>query len=286
MYEAFYGFHAKPFSLLPDPRFMYPSDQHRMALDVLECGLMNRLGIVVVTGEAGSGKTTVVRQLLREMDRSLVIGLLANTYPGMGSLLPWVLEAYQLQYDGSNAAQQYHALVEFLLAQYAQGRHGVLIVDEAQNLDDAMLEQLRVLSNINADQDQVLQLILVGQPELRETLQQPRHRAFAQRVGAEYHIEPLAMGEVQVYIRHRLACAGGDPELFDAAACKLIAYRSGGIPRLINTLCDTALVYGFAEQAARIDAGIVRDLVRDKTRNGIVPLLSNPVDSLEPAAQL
>ena len=271
MYEEFYNFHTKPFSLLPDARFLYPSTGHRMALDVLEYGLLHRLGIVVVTGEVGSGKTTLLRYLLTRLDKDVTIGLISNTHPALGPLLPWILEAYDIKHDGAST-RQFHALLEHLLAQYAERRNVLLVIDEAQNLDNSMLEELRVLSNVNTDQDQILQIILIGQPELRSKLSQPACEAFAQRVAAEYHLQPLKADEVCAYIRHRLTFAGGEPDIFETDACRLIAHCSRGIPRLINSVCDLALVYGFAEQRSRIDISIVHDVVRDKLQGAIVPL--------------
>jgi general secretion pathway protein A len=270
MYENFYGFNTKPFSLLPDARFLYPSARHRSALDVLEYGLMHRVGVVVVTGEVGSGKTTLLRRLLAQRDDSLTVGLISNTYAGLAPLLPWILEAYGVPYDNAAPARQFHTLVEYLAAQYAQRRSVVLIVDEAQNLAGPALEELRVLTNINADQDQLLQLILVGQPELRATLRDPQREAFAQRIGAEYHLEALAPAEVQAYVRHRLTCAGGDPDLFSPDTYVPIARFSRGLPRLINSLCDLALVYGYAAERRRIDTDILIEVMQDKGRGAVV----------------
>jgi type II secretory pathway predicted ATPase ExeA len=173
----------------------------------------------------------------------------------------------------------YQAFMDYIIDQYARGKRTVLIVDEAQNMAAETLEELRMLSNVNADKDQVLQVILVGQKELRETLRRPDLIQFAQRIAVDYHLDPLLAEETPEYIRHRLATAGGDPELFEAEACARIHAASGGVPRLINLLCDTALVYGFAEQAARIGTELVEDVIREKQQGGLFPIQpERPVD--------
>lgn len=264
MYEQFYGFREKPFSLLPDPSFLYLGKRHRTALAMMQYGLMNQAGFSVITGEIGSGKTTLIRRLLNEMEQDVTVGLISNTHRSFGELLQWVLMAYGLGYKGKEKVELYETFVNFLIKEYAQNRRTVLIVDEAQNLAPETLEELRMLSNVNADKNQVLQLILVGQPELRRTLQRPDLEQFAQRVSVSYHLEALTLNETPEYIRHRLAAAGGDPELFETPTHAIIWYHSRGVPRVINTLCDTALVYGYAEQKPRIDAGILHDVVRDR----------------------
>lgn len=166
----------------------------------------------------------------------------------------------------------YQRFVDFVISEYAQGRRTVLIIDEAQNMSVETLEELRMLSNINADKDQALQVILSGQRELRETLRRPELVQFAQRIAVDYHLKPLSYDETSAYIQHRLKIAGGDPALFDTDACAAVFRYSGGIPRLINLLCDTALVYGYAEQKDRIDARLVTDVAREKQEGGIFPV--------------
>ena len=168
MYESFYGFREKPFSLLPDPGFLYFTRKHRLALAMLEYGLANQAGFTVISGDIGTGKTTLIRHLLNSLDQELTIGLITNTHQSIGELMQWVLLAFDLDYRDKSPVEMYRMLVDFVIEQYAQGRRTVLIVDEAQNLAVETLEELRMLSNINADKDQVLQIVLVGQPELRE----------------------------------------------------------------------------------------------------------------------
>ena len=262
MYETFYSFREKPFSLLPDPAFLFLARQHSTALAVLEYGLVNQAGFTVVTGEIGCGKTTLIRHVLNSLGQDITVGLLSNTQ--RGELLQWVLMAFGLDYRGKEKVALYETFLEFIIDEYAKNRRTVLIIDEAQNLGVDALEELRMLSNVNADKDQVLQLILVGQPELRATLSRPGLIQFAQRVAVDYFLVPLESEQIGSYIRHRLEIAGGDPALFKPEACQLVYHHSGGIPRLINLLCDTALVYGYAAGKQKIDVELVREVVQDK----------------------
>ena len=273
MYEAFYGFREKPFSIIPDPGFLYFSPKHRMAFDLLEYGLMNQAGFNVITGEIGTGKTTLIRHLLSQMGPDVTVGLISNTHQSFGELLQWILFAFNLEYRGKEKVEMFHTFLDFLVKQYGQNKRAVLIVDEAQNMAAETLEELRMLSNVNADKDQVLQVILVGQAGLRDTLRRPDLEQFAQRIAVDYHLEALNQNETRTYIRHRINVAGVDnPGLFDDAACDAVYQHSQGVPRLINLLCDTALVYGFAEQKAKIDAQIVNDVAADKQKGGIFPV--------------
>ncbi len=274
MYESYYGLRERPFSLLPDPAFLFMSEKHRRALAMLRYGLMNEAGFTVITGEIGSGKTTLIRELLNEIERdyNITAATVSNTHRTFGELLEWVLLAFNLEYRGKKKVELYQTLAEFIAKEHSQGRRTVLIIDEAQNLDAEALEQLRMLSNINADKDQLLQLILVGQPSLREILRLPELRQFAQRIGVAFNLKTLNLEETWQYIRHRLQVAGGDPNLFDTKACAAVHYYTGGTPRLINVLCDTALVYGFGEQKQRIDLNLVCEVMREKMKEGILPV--------------
>lgn len=272
MYERFYGFKERPFTLLPDPGFLFLSRRHAMALAMLEYGLANASGITVMTGEIGSGKTTLLRHLLNRLGADTSVGLISNTHHAFGELLEWVLLAYGLEFRGKSKAEMYRDMVDFMVGQYARGRRTLLIVDEAQNMDPPTLEELRVLSNVNADKDQVIQLVLVGQPELRGTLRRPELAQFAQRVATDYHLEPLEAGETDAYIRHRLGVAGGEPELFEPDARAFVHRQSGGVPRLINSLCDMALVYGYAAQSPRIGLELLEEVVEDRRRRDRVGL--------------
>jgi len=275
MYESFYGFREKPFSLLPDPEFLYLGSQHSAALAMLEYGFMNQVGITVITGEIGSGKTSLVRHLLNKHEFDVTLGLITNTHRSFGELMPWVSFAFGLEYRNKDKVELYEAFVNFVIQEYAKGRRTVLVIDEAQNMNADILEEARMLSNINADKDQVLQLILLGQPELRDRLRQPNLEQFAQR------LEPLGAEETRGYIEHRLQVAGGDPSLFDGAACEIVYEHSRGVPRLINILCDTALVYAFAEQKPKIDTEILGEVIGDKAKGGIFPSESRDSDEAD-----
>lgn len=272
MYETFYGFRSKPFSLLPDPEFLYPSKKHQTALTLLEYGLMNQASFSVITGDIGTGKTTLIRHLLNRMGRDMMVGLISNTHSSFGELLQWILLAFNLESTGKDRVDSYKTFVDFLIKQYSLNRRTVLVVDEAQNMSHQALEELRMLSNVNSEKDQVLQVILLGQPGLRDNLRDPRLEQFAQRIAVDYNLEPLDKDETRNYIRYRIEVAGGNPDTFDDEACDVIFRYSGGTPRLINLLCDTALVYGYAEQSRCIDGRLAEDVVRDKQMGGVVPL--------------
>lgn len=277
MYESFYGFKEKPFSLLPDPAFLFMSEKHRRALAMLRYGVMNEAGFTVITGEIGSGKTTLIRLLLNEInhDYTTTVGIVSNTHRTFGELLEWVLLAFKLEYRGKKKVELYQTLAEFIAKEYSQGRRTVLVIDEAQNLDVEALEELRMLSNINADNNQLLQLILLGQPALQEILRLPELHQFAQRIAVAFNLKTLNLEETWQYIRHRLQIAGGDPNLFDTRACAAVYYYTRGTPRLINVLCDTALVYAFGEQKLRIDADLICEVVQEKIKEGILPVVND-----------
>jgi len=272
MYESFYHLREKPFTLLPDPGFLFLSDKHRMALTLLEYGLMNQAGFTVISGDIGTGKTTLIRHLLDNMDREHTVGLISNTHREFGELLQWILLAFDLDHKDMNKVEMYQRFIDFIIDEYAHNRRVVLIVDEAQNMAAETLEELRMLSNVNADKDQALQVILVGQRELRDTLRRPDLVQFAQRISVDYHLDPLSEDEVVGYIRHRVETAGGSPELFSEEASRAVHRFSGGVPRLINQICDNALVYGYAEQLQQIDSQLVNDVAFEKQKGGIFPV--------------
>lgn len=270
MYESYFGFHEKPFSILPDPAFLYFGPVHRMAFAMLQYGVMNRAGFTVITGEIGSGKTTLIRHLLAHMPEELNIGLITSTpRQETGGLLNWIMMALEQPFEDISYVGLYKRFQDFVKSEYARGCGTVLIVDEAQNLGQDRLEELRMLSNINADKDQLLQLILVGQPQLKDMLQNPDMVQFYQRVSSEFHLRPLRLEETEAYVAHRLSVAGGDPGLFTPDAKRVIFQASGGVPRIINILCDTCLVYGFAMDAPTIRSDIVARVLEDKRQHGV-----------------
>jgi type II secretory pathway predicted ATPase ExeA len=272
MYESFFGLTERPFTLRPDPSFLYLSPQHSIALSMLEFALTGQAGFVVVTGEIGSGKTTLIRHFLKRSDRKATIGVISNTHAGFGDVLQWVLQALNIEVDSNRRSKLYQAFIDYLSREYQAGRQVVLIVDEAQNLSIAALEELRLLSNIDIDRDHALQIILVGQPELMEKLQGPELRQFAQRISVHYHLSPLTYRESCAYIRHRLGVAGATEEIFDQWATAAVYYFANGLPRVMNSICDMALVYAFAAGEHLVDIDTIFSVVRDREKNGIQAL--------------
>lgn len=270
MYEAFYGLREKPFSILPDPDLIYWGQNHRFAFAMLEFGMMNSAGFTVITGEVGCGKTTLVRYLLRRLDDHVTPCVISNTPRAQDGLLSWVMMSLDLPFEGSYPTL-FKQFQRFLLDQSAAGRRTVLIVDEAQNLGMSALEELRMLSNVNTDKQQFLQIILVGQPQLRDTLRAPELLQFAQRISSDFHLKPINAEDVTAYIDFRLRSVGSSEPLFVDEACRIIGQVTGGVPRTINVLCDTALVYGYAAQAKQITAEIVNSVISNKEQFGVVP---------------
>jgi general secretion pathway protein A len=275
MYETFFGLRARPFSLRPDPDFLYLSHQHSLALSMLEFSLTGEAGIVVVTGEIGSGKTTLIRHFLRQGERSTVIGLISNTHAGMGGVLQWVLQALKIETRSMSKSVCHKALLAYLAQQSMAGHQVVLIVDEAQNLSIAALEELRLLSNI---EENTLQIALVGQPELFEKLRRPELKQFSQRISVHYHLMPLTYRESCCYMRHRLAVAGARQEIFDRLAMGAVYYFSGGIPRWMNSICDMAMVYAYAAGEQIVDVDTVLTVVQDREKNGVLTLARRSSD--------
>jgi general secretion pathway protein A len=273
MYEAYYQLREKPFSILPDPDLIYWGRMHTMAFTMLEFGIMNNAGFTVITGEIGSGKTTLLRYLLRRISPSVTVGFISSSPRGRHELLQMILMSLQLKFDGDYPIL-FKRLQDFLYGQYANGRRTTLIIDEAQNLEPEALEHLRMLSNINADKFQILQLILVGQPQLRDVLMSAQLHQFAQRISSDFHLSPLDPKEVVKYIAFRLQAVGSRRFPFTEEACALIAIASGGIPRMINILCDTALVYGFAGDNKVVGQDIVRQVIADKQQHSMFPFKS------------
>ena len=276
MYEAFYGLREKPFSILPDPDLIYWCQNHRLAFAMLEFGVMNSAGFTVITGEIGCGKTTLVRYLLRKLDDHVTACLISNTPRTQDGLLRWVMMSLNQPFEGSYPAL-FKRFQKFLYDQFSRGRRTILIVDEAQNLDFEALEELRMQSNINTDKQQFLQIILVGQPQLKDMLRAPQLLQFAQRVSSDFHLRPLNAHEVSEYIDFRLRAVGSHHELFTDDACKIIADTSRGVPRTINILCDTALVYGFAAGVAENHGGIRQAVIQNKAQFGVLPFGLQPV---------
>ncbi|MCK4833665.1 MAG: AAA family ATPase, partial [Gammaproteobacteria bacterium] len=284
MYEAFYGFKEKPFSMLPDPGFLYLSKKHQAALTLLEYGLLNHVGFCVISGEAGAGKTTILRALLERLEDNITVGLITNTHQSFGGLLDWVLSAFDLHRPNLTHVEMHQIFMEYLIEEYANGRTVLLIIDEAQNMKPDVLEELRMLSNVNSEKDQLMQVVLAGQPALKETLRLPDLMQFAQRIAVDYHLESLSLKETCGYIQHRLVTAGAEKDVFTPAACERIHNYSGGTPRLINLLCETVLVYGFADQQDLIDVDLVDEMVLERMKDSVVPIVNRDIAKQDNAA--
>jgi type II secretory pathway predicted ATPase ExeA len=264
LYAPFFGLTERPFTLVPDPGFLYWSRQHKKAFAVLEYGILSQAPITLVTGEIGSGKTTLLQQLLSQIDEDVTVGLISNAQGDRGELIQWILNALQVPVvPAASYVQMFQQLQDFLLAEYAAGRRVILIFDEAQNLSMEGLEELRMLTNINSNKDVLVQLILVGQPELRAMVQHPRMRQLAQRVAANFHLEKMEPETVTGYIGHRLRTAGGSGQEFTPEACALIQQQTGGVPRLVNQLCDFSMIYAWSAEEKTVDSQIVRQVLDD-----------------------
>ena len=269
MYTKYFGLKKKPFSLIPDPEFLFLSPKHRKALSTLQYGLMSHAGITVITGEIGSGKTTLIRSMLGKIKEQCTVGVITNTHSAFGDLLTWVLAAFNIVHDSKNKAERYQIFVKFVTEQSRKKRRVVLIVDEAQNMEIETLEELRLLSNINVTQEVLLQLVLVGQPELVDKLNEPQLIQFAQRISIEYHLAPLNFEETEQYIDHRLQIAGNQNPIFKKSACAAIYYYTAGVPRLINNVCDLALVFAFANDDKEIGWKTIVEVINERKTGGI-----------------
>ena len=263
-YLAHFGLLTAPFSLVPDPDFLFWSTSHRRAHAMLEYGLMSRAPLTLVTGEIGAGKTTLVHQLLRDLGAGLRVGLISNASELRGELLYWVLMALGQRPDrSSDPAALFEAFQMYLIETYAAGRRVVLIFDEAQTLGRDRLEALRMLTNINTGSDVLLQIVLVGQPELRHMVCGPDMVQFAQRVAASFHL-PAMSAETQVqYIEHRLRVAGAHRPIFEPAALARIHAATAGVPRLTNQICDMAMLYAYSAHKLTVDLACVQHVIDD-----------------------
>ena len=272
MYKSFYNLRTKPFALLPDRDFLYPGSTHRAAYSLLEYGLINEAPFLVLTGEPGMGKTSLLQKLIAEHGAKHAIGLVTNARYDVEHLLPWILLSLGLSTKQLDPVEAYHLFSGFLIQSSQQHRRVILIIDEAQSLGTELLEELRLLSNLNDGNTLKLQILLSGQPDLHTLLQRIDMTQFAQRIVVDYHLEPLSEAETGQYIRHRLQIAGGHPSLFTNKACALVHRLTRGIPRLINQVCDLALTCGFAEQVRVMTSKLVAQAAFDRSKGGILPL--------------
>jgi type II secretory pathway predicted ATPase ExeA len=276
LYTSHFGFTERPFSLSPDPDFLFLSKAHARASSVLEYGLITHAPLTVLTGEVGMGKTMLIQALLRKIDDDITLGLISNAQGDRGDLLRWVLNALDVPLpQDTDYVSLFQHFQTFVVSEYAAGRRVVLIIDEAQNLGAEMLEELRMLTNINSGKHELLQIILAGQPELRDLIVRTELRQFAQRVTASFHLTPFTRSDTAAYIRHRLQTVGGTGGEISAQAISHIHHEAEGIPRSINKLCDLALVYAATADAQVVGKPIVNELIRDGIilKPGPAPLL-------------
>ncbi|TVR46922.1 MAG: DUF2075 domain-containing protein [Rhodobacteraceae bacterium] len=262
-YLDHFGFHQRPFSLTPDPEFLYWSDAARGAYTMLQYGLATRAPITLLTGEIGAGKTILLQHFIAEIeeDDTLSIALVTNTRPQAREILQWLLP--ELTKDDIDDESKFQRVQEFLVQEYNEGRRVLLVIDEAQNLSHEALEELRMLTNINLGKEEVLQLYLIGQPELRDNVRRPALVQFAQRVAANYHLPYMEADTVMKYIAHRLRVAGGRPGVFSKQAAMRVHDLTGGVPRLINQLCDMSLSYAYAQEHEMVRAATVQAVADD-----------------------
>ena len=271
MYLNFYGLKERPFDTTPDPRFLYPTPAHREALARLVYGIQQNKGFIALTGEVGTGKTTLLHALLQRLDDSTAVAFLFNSTLSFDGVLEYMLEEFGIGKTAVTPAQRLFALNNFLVERRRVGQNTVLILDEAQNLDPKTLEQIRLLSNFESSSEKLLQILMVGQPELRTKLNLPELRQLKQRIALSSTIRPLTPKEVHECIRTRLRIAGAsDLNLFSDRAVARIADYTGGVPRLVNILCDHCLVIGYAEQERRIDTQIVGQAI-ESLEEGSLP---------------
>ncbi len=268
MYQDFYGLTEAPFDITPNPRFLFYSAKHREAYNHLLYGIRERKGFVQLTGEVGAGKTTLCRAALEQLNQHYTTALILNPIMSAEELMRAIGFEYGLPVSGLDKLTTLAVINNFLLHQVEQGRDTVLIIDEAQDLTDELLEQVRLLSNLETDNRKLLQIVLLGQPELRDRLNNPKLRQLRQRITVRFHLPPLSKEELGKYIRHRLKTSGanGLPYFTKPALWRVHRY-SHGIPRLINALCDKALLAGFVQQTGRINFGIVGRAIRELEGN-------------------
>lgn len=272
VYDAHFGLTGRPFALAPDPDAIFWTPAHRRAYSMLEYGIMTQAPITLITGEVGSGKTTLLQYLLRSMEDNVRIGLISNPNGSRSELLRWVLLSLGQPADPDETyVDLFSRFQDFLIEEYAKGMRVVLIFDEAQNLGRKSLEELRMFTNINTGKDVLLQLVLVGQPELRDVVDRPDMRQFAQRVASSFHLGMMDRKTVRAYIDHRLKVVGAKRRIFNDAAVDLICNATRGVPRLVNQLCDLSMVYAFSLDKKRVTESHVGQVLEDGTLFAVSP---------------
>lgn len=280
MYERFYQLRERPFALSPDPDYLYPSRVHQEALGYLRYGIEGHAGFVVITGEIGSGKTTLLQTLLRGLDRQTTVARLVNTMLGPEELIESILIDFGVETNGRKPVML-KQLADFLVAERTAGRLVLLVIDEAQNLSLPALEEVRMLSNLETEKSKLVQIVLVGQPDLRDQLAQPALEQLRQRVTVSYHLEPLDADETAAYINHRLRrAAAGAPLEFPREVTDLVHARSQGLPRIVNVICDAMLLFGYGAEKHAIDLALAQEALSELEATGVL----RPVDEAPVAA--
>jgi general secretion pathway protein A len=264
MYEKFYNFDELPFNMTPNSKYFFPSEKHEEALNTLIYAISQRKGFIVISGDIGAGKTTVCRTLLNKLDRKTQTALIINTRISGKDLLCTILEDFGIDYTPGSKSRLLSRLNEYLINQIQRGNNVVLIVDEAQNLSLPVLEEVRMLSNLETEHEKLIQIIFLGQPELKDKLALAQLEQLRQRIAVYYHLKPFSEEETCQYIQHRLTIAGGNGrEYFTKDVLKMIYDFSGGVPRLINQICDSSLLAGYAANKQTIDAGLVKTVIEE-----------------------
>jgi general secretion pathway protein A len=290
MYERFYRLRERPFALTPDPDYLYPSKMHSEALGYLRYGIESHAGFVMITGAIGSGKTTLLQTLLRNVDNRITVARVMNTLLDPRELIEAAMIDLGLDPAGMSKPAMLKAFGEFLVNERAAGRMVLLVIDEAQNLSLPALEEIRMLSNMETEKSKLVQILLIGQPDLRDKLSRPELEQLRQRITVSHHLLPLDAEETARYINHRLARASiGAPLEFPRGVTDRIHDRSGGIPRLINVIADATLVFGYGEERPEIDDALIKDVIEDLDATGVLGLKPSPertasVVPVEPAA--
>ena len=285
MYTSHFGLTAKPFSIVPDPNILFLGKTYENALTYLEYGLSEKVGFILLTGEVGIGKTTLIRHMLNKMPSQMDIAVIFNTNFTSDQLFRRILNEFELPCDTTDKSVQLETLYHFLIEQFAQGRHTLLVIDEAQNLSDAVLEDIRLLFNLQTDNKVLLQIILVGQPDLKRRMSDPNLRQLAQRIVVNYHLTPLTEEQTSQYIHFRLQAAGATENLFSKEALALIYKKSEGTPRTINLICDAGLTYGYGDDKTFIDHTIIENVLKDgvyltaETQEQALPTNATPATS-------
>jgi general secretion pathway protein A len=269
MYENYFGFTEKPFNLAPDPDYLYMSRQHKNAISSLDFGLMDDSGLILFTGDIGTGKTTIIRHILRNIDEEFLVAVIFNTNVNSEQLLALILEEFGLYPESDTKAGAIKALSSFLIDIRSKNLRPLLIIDEGQSLSFDALEEIRLLSNLQEGSQMLMQIMLAGQPELKAKLKTPAMESMTQRIAVNYHLKPFNRQETGQYISHRITTANGNPDLFTVGAVNMIHQMTGGIPRAINILCHAALVYGFADEIPMIGTQVLEDIKADTGDTGL-----------------